>query len=867
MDGIPTSDKLWAKLESDADGRIQRWHPLLDHCADVAACFDAIVRCTILGQRLAHLIGQESLTEVQVARLTVLAALHDSGKANDGFQAQARGGPIVGHVREFICALTTRQPGAALFEAVGAVQLEAFFGKHAVELLFASIGHHGRPPAKDEMLGRTAGGFWSAHALQGLAELRDAALGWCPLATADAPPMPCTPEFVHAFNGVITLADWLGSDTTFFAYTEPGDPPRFEWAQDRAHMAIAAIGLDPRAARSAIGDGPIDFSRIVPVEGAQPRGVQDVMAKLALPDAASLTILEAPTGEGKTEAALLHYLRLFQAGRVDGIYFALPTRAPAHRLYTRITGVINRVFERDAPPVSQAVPGYLMADGVAGRRLPEFKVLWADEAFNRRQRGWSAEHTKRYLAGAVVVGTLDQVLLSVLKAPHTHLRAAGLLRLLLVVDAVHASSVYMGRLLDLALRRLHAAGGHTLLLSATLGAQARAVFLGQPAPTLEVAAATAYPLVTATGIAIPTRAIDVHRDKDVEWRLAPIADDDSAVAIQALTAAARGAKVLIIRNTVRRAIATQQALESLTRSGLADGRLFRVCGVTTLHHSGFACGDRNRLDAQIEVDFGKDAKASGRVAVGTQTIEQSLDLDADLLITDLAPIDVLLQRIGRLHRHRRERPAGFVTARVVVLGPRETNLAAYIQQSGEARGFDGVGTVYPDLRALSASRQLIEANPTVQIPRDCRRLVEHGLHADALAQIGDADDPRWRAHATALWGAQAHESDIAREVSLPWSTPFSESRFKLSDSLRAQTHLGAADRRVVFVTPQHGPFGREIDELTLPDYWTYGVEDDAQPTAIDVDSTGLYFTFGSRQFVYDRLGLRPIDDDWSRTIS
>lgn len=862
MDGIPNPDQLWAKLEHDKDGRVQRWHPFIDHCADVAACFEAILRHTILGQRLARLIGQRALTDVQIARLTVLAALHDAGKANDGFQARARGGPIVGHVHEFVCALSKGNTARALLKAVGSVHLQAFFGEPAAHLLFASVGHHGRPPAGDKWPARELARYWSAGAIQGVVDLRDAALRWCPAALSDAPSLPSTPEFIHAFNGVITLADWLGSDTTFFPYSEPGDDPRFEWAQGQARAAIAAIGLDPRAARSALGFGPIDFSRIVPVAGAEPRGVQATMADLPLPNAASLTILEAPTGEGKTEAALLHYLRLFQAGRVDGVYFALPTRTAARQLYTRITGIIDRVFERDAPPVSQAVPGYLMVDGVEGRRLPEFKVLWADEALNKRQRGWSAEHPKRFLAGAVVVGTVDQVLLSVLKAPHAHLRAAGLLRLLLVVDEVHASSVYMGRLLDRALRRLRMAGGHALLLSATLGAPARAAFLGQAAPALDVATKAAYPLVSATGIAIPPDAVDVHRAKDVEWSIAPIADDDEAVAIQALTAAAQGGKVLIIRNTVRRAIATQRALESLTESGLADPRLFRVCGIVTLHHSRFARGDRNRLDARIEVDFGKDAApgAMGMIAVGTQTIEQSLDLDADLLFTDLAPMDVLLQRIGRLHRHQRDRPAGFETARVLVLGPEDTDLAAYIRQSGEARGADGIGTVYPDLRALSASHQLIEANPNVQIPRDCRRLVEHGLHPDALARIGDAKDSRWKAHATALWGAQAHEGVVADIVSQPWSTPFAKSHFKLDDSLKAQTRLGAADRRVAFDPPPPGPCGFVVDALTLPEYWAHGVDDDAEPTAVEVDAAGLHFTFGTRRFIYDRLGLRPEED-------
>src|SRR5690606_3519381 len=130
-----------------------------------------------------------------------------------------------------------------------------------------------------------------------------------------------------------------------------------------------------------------------------------------------------------------------------------------------------------------------------------------------------------------------------------------------------------------------------------------------------------------------------------------------ALAAQALDAARAGARVLVIRNTVGDAVATRQALAQLAPDAPEP---FRLGGVGTLHHGRFAREDRRRLDTAVEAALGKDApRAGGLVLIGTQTLEISLDLDADLLITDLCPIDVLLQRIGRLHRHERARPAGF----------------------------------------------------------------------------------------------------------------------------------------------------------------------------------------------------------------
>ena len=181
----------------------------------------------------------------------------------------------------------------------------------------------------------------------------------------------------------------------------------------------------------------------------------------------------------------------------------------------------------------------------------------------------------------------------------------------------------------------------------------------------------------------------------------------------ALKAARAGAKVLIIRNTVAYALETHRALEKAAKE--TDGRLLFDCeGIPTLHHSRYAGGDRKLLDRAVECDFARPRRSGGRIVVSTQTLEQSLDIDADLLITDLAPMDVLLQRIGRLHRHPgTERPDGHVDPVCIVLTPSDGDLTPLLSNGRGGPNPNGLGPrgyIYPDLRATE-----MECRPEVVI--------------------------------------------------------------------------------------------------------------------------------------------------------
>ena len=631
----------------------------------------------------------------------------------------------------------------------------------------------------------------------------------------------------------------------------------------RQIAAKMSLHIDPRLRLDGSGLDP--FTRVAPV-GYLPRPAQATVADLPDRDSGTITVLESETGSGKTEAALAHFVRLYSQGTVDGLYFALPTRTSAMQMFERVRAAIRQAFSQP-PPVVLAVPGYLRVDEAEGRLLTRFDVQWPDHD-RFRYRGWSAENAKRFLVGAIVIGTIDQVLLSSLMVKHAHLRATALLRHLLIVDEVHASDAYMTRILEDVLARQIDAGGQALLLSATLGGETRARLLdptrGTSRPTLEAATGTPYPLVSQRGsdgqdVSLPVREDPTNRKdptrRTIHMDAEPWLEEHHRVAACALDAARRGAKVLVIKNTVRDCVDTQQALE---RATLEDRHLLFAClGTPAPHHSRFARVDREALDHALEQQLGEERPAGGCIVVATQTVQQSLDIDADLLISDLCPADVLLQRIGRLHRHARgDRPAGCEQPRTIVLVPRLRDLGVLLNEHGKARHHHGLGSVYSDLRILEATWRLIEQHQDWLIPKMNRMLVEQSVHSEALHALTAEMGGRWLEHAMQTIGAERGQSRQADLNLIDRTTPYSETSFP--DSLeRIPTRLGEGDRRVRFEPPVDGPFGLAVSELHIRAFWAAGVPDDETATKVASEAGVTRFHFGARAFVYDRLGLRP----------
>jgi CRISPR-associated endonuclease/helicase Cas3 len=915
MEGRPETEQFWAKLDYEGDARTPRhicaWHPLLAHSADVAAVMEVLLRDTILGDRLARLAGLDALGSVHIAYLCALAAIHDAGKANHGFQDRAfdDGVPRSGHQKPILEAgedgdLCDRtwlplEIGSMMGWFAEPIQLKSF--------LHATWSHHGRPVKAKGAIGYSN---WEENDRRSpagaLERLGQAATVWFPDAFPGSDPFPrAAGPFQHAYNGALTLADWIGSSFPFWDVNEHGDPSDPQAAIERARRIACdrarKRGLIAAPLQQALG-GREPFDGVLADPGWTPRPVQSVTADRPIFERGGLTILESDTGSGKTEAALERFFQLYQRGAVDGLYFALPTRTAARQIYRRVCEAVEAVFARRdtrPPPVIQAVPGYIEADGAEGMLVDRFDVQWRDdmEEDRARERRWAAEQPRQYLAGAVVVGTVDQALLSALQTRYAHVRGAALLRHFLVVDEIHASDTYMTQILNTVLNQHLAAGGHALLMSATLGTAARLAFSQNTSglsnvPDVDEAVSAGYPLVThvsadrTTPELTPTEPSGYR--KSVTMETSPTAADPEAIARRAIEAARDGARVLVIRNRVEDCVAVQEAVEAGLGPEESD-LLLQVNGTPAPHHSRFAQADRTALDTAIEAAFGKESPIRGIVAVATQTVQMSLDLSASLMITDLCPVDVLLQRLGRLHRHGRdEHPAGYDVPRCVVLTPESRAMTEWIHTGrGDLKGMaiggpHGLGTVYADLRVLEATWRLLDGadgageTATWTIPDDNRALVERGTNPHVLQRIieeksGADDTGAWRLHGDFVFGKNAAERLSAENVCLPYEKMFLRVDFPDDDLNPAQTRLGLDDVTVDLPEPVPSPFnpGGEpvVRQLSIPRYWLRDRDDDAPlPDDLDVqmevnayDSGGyILLTLVGKSFFYSRLGLSPV---------
>lgn len=857
--------QFWGKLHRSTDN-VTTALSLVHHSIDVASVFRVLCDLPAMRRSLAGLLPPGEI-ELSLDRLAVIALLHDLGKCNLGFQAKRDPSAknTAGHVFETAPLFFDETLSVKAADALGLADMAAWFDEPdaGARLLIAAISHHGKPAfdrnTADGNAIRAVLRHWRPNGeldpFIGLRELGNAARQAFPLAfQMAAPALAVAIELEHRFAGMVMLADWLGSHReAFFPFEHEGD--RIEWSRRQAMKALAAVGLDVAQARHRIALGLPSFATVFDLR-AEPRPLQAALADAALP---GLLIAESDTGSGKTEAAIMHFLALFAAGHVDGLYFALPTRVAARELYRRVLDAMKRVFGPDHPPVLLAVPGYTHIDGEPVYALPAETHLHHEPDQFHRERAWAAERPKRFLAAPVAVGTIDQALFSAIQVPHAHLRAACLNRSLLVVDEVHSSDVYMRYLSRRLLDRHIQAGGRALLLSATLGSAARAEYLApghRPPPPEPFGLATAlpYPALSAPGEAM--RALD---DPDGYVKIVQLEPLNCLPTPETLLPKLRdamhaGQRVLVVMNTVGRAIA-------LARQAEADPELasylFSVDNRHCPHHGRFARADRELMDKAVGAALGKGSPAGAQLLIGTQTLEQSLDIDADWLVTDLCPIDVLLQRIGRLHRHDRgPRPLPVCT----VLLPEETDFSSFLNRAGEVRqkGLAGLGSVYEDLRILQLTRDLVAQAPAIQIPRDNRLLVETATHPERLATLqGEA----WARHAQHIEGIGGAQQTAAHDAAMP-DKHFGEFLFPSALEGHLATRLGLNDRRLTLGGAYISPFGQAIDEINLPGHLAQGLESEQAHRVIqELDSLLIQADpVGKFVYRYTRFGLEKIDE-------
>lgn len=835
----------WGKRREDGT-----WHPLIDHCLDVAIVFRRLLD-------VSHLSWVKSLNNLEKDRLAVLAFLHDFGKCNRGFQAKSD--PLsretAGHVLEAAAWLFDQhelwpEAWCALLQDI----IKWFDGDESavVAMLLASISHHGRPVSGQDYASagdvqRKARRNWQSGTdddpIAAVTELSLAARAAFPAAFSSEISWKSMPPLVQQrFAGLVMLADWIGSDTQFFPYRQSPQEDRRKLADHAAKRALRSIGILPPCRRQV--------RSFIETFGFAPSELQQAISSgLSVNEESRILLVESDTGSGKTEAALAWFFRLYASEEVDGLYFALPTRVAARELYARVLTAIEAAFDsEDRPcPVILAAPGYVRVDGQP--MLPDsFGVLWDDNVLDRRrEKYWSAERPKRFLAAPIGVGTVDQALLSVLQVKHSLLRSVCLDRHLLVVDEVHASDAYMREVLCALISGHVGRGGWVLLLSATLGESAAARFLGRELMTLTNALRRPYPLLTSRS---DNYAMVTLRKRCLDVELSPSLNDDDALVPRLLAALRQGARVMVICNTVTRANTLFRRIEAVLEAEQPEllEAVLNVKGIRCPHHGRFARADRELLDAAVSAALGKYSQPGARLLIGTQTLEQSLDIDADWLVTDLAPMDMLLQRFGRLHRHPREdRPAVFATPQACVRVP-AADLSGYLRSDGSFRGPAGLGSVYVDGRVLMLTLSELMRRPRLSLPEDARTLIEYTTHPEVLAAMS----PNWRAHGAHIEGKDLAEVRLALTSVLD-QLPFGELHYA-DKSERIVTRLGQPSFDLSLQTPRESAFGATIDRVIVPAHW---VPEGVTPEIVSAEVTeaGFRFDVATKAFRYSRFGL------------
>ncbi|MEV0163347.1 CRISPR-associated helicase Cas3' [Nonomuraea fuscirosea] len=681
-----------------------RWHSLLAHMVDTLEVADELWDCYLspaFHERLADGIPgtEQERTQASRALFRWLASLHDLGKASS-FQGQsAQHGPKINHVIPLPAGPSTQPHSMVSAHLMYLFTSEAGWAPRASSWVANVVGgHHGiypRPGSVEiPLLTSEIGGPEWREVQRELFEEMTRRSG-VPLALlADHVP-PIGSQVVC--SGAVILCDWLASNEKLFPYAGPWSDGYPAQAARRAEQTRRTMQLEAVWHPVNISDAREMYSQRFGIRA--PRHIQLVAHQVAAEmDQPGLVIVEAPTGEGKTEAALVVAEVLAARFGFNGLFFGLPTQATSNRIFDRVLDVWLRHLPQSPPPTVGLVHG-------KARQHERFEDLPLGGVGDFNSASATASQWmrggKKALLSPVSVGTIDQLLFTGVSAPHVMLRHLALANKVVVIDEVHAYDAYMSRILH---RVLHWLGVHrvpVVLLSATLPAEQRSALLRAYAGNIDTSVnSPGYPQITwvpAPGQAsrkanasffrpaadAEQAVAAVHtcvaektesRDVSVEVVLAPADADDHASIMRWIPA--RGC-VLILRNTVPQA---QQTYQELRKRLGADE--------VTLLHARFTSSDRARLDNWLAAAFGPPTtdEATGaisenpnrparHVVVATQVVEQSLDVDFDLLITDLAPIDLVLQRAGRLHRHQRPypRPDQLADPTMVITGYQEVD--------------------------------------------------------------------------------------------------------------------------------------------------------------------------------------------------
>lgn len=645
----PTSDQrsifssYWGKYSQELG-----YHLLPYHNLDVVAVADVwLDRSNTILQNAALQLEESSERARQI--ILFFVALHDLGKFDARFQ-------------EFVPQLRKQLQGNE-FEVDGEKYPHGSYGYLHFKREFAGnanmmavAGHHGScdqsleyflPDADEGLIkqDQNARKAWVTYCLQ-----------WFGLQT-----IPHGPT-ISVLAGLCSVSDWVGSSMTDFTQSPDIDyRDYYENAVQRAKTALSDAGL----INQSTGSG---FDFLFP--NMIPKGIQTLLPKMPLK--AGLTLVESDTGSGKTEFSLAYASMLVSAGLADGVVFALPTQATANGLFERIGAAAQTLFPDCQTTLAHGKSKYLMPD----------------------EDGFLHQSNKRAFLGSMSVATIDQILMGVLNIKHQFVRSFGTQKSVLIIDEVHSFDAYMQGLIKQVLMGQHAAIGSVILLSATLTHAQKQKLM---APYSGASENRAYPLVTHVSsrgqvcefpLLEPTALRSV---KTAQWNTVNLLPDPTQQK-QLIEWANAGAMVAVICNTV---LDAQIIYAQMSSSSDIEPDLF---------HARFTTQDRMAREKNVLNKYGKHASRKGGLLIATQVVEQSLDLDFDIIVSQVAPIEFLMQRMGRLWRHdRRSGNTGNLAKRSsVIKEPLFITLCPTLEQvaSNFSNAYMASGYVYGNLRAM-----------------------------------------------------------------------------------------------------------------------------------------------------------------------
>jgi CRISPR-associated endonuclease/helicase Cas3 len=607
--------EFWAKTTEDDQPGIS----VRDHCLNVGCVAEALIE--VLPTLLKDLLPSGAAT---------LAALHDVGKISTGFQSKCQVWLEQSGLAEAAMRERWRTHSESDHAKVTQYFLERAMKPFGTHLWAVAAGvHHGRifgrkitEPECERISEREA---WEKAEREKLLADLVAVFGALPVQAPRDSDLWCV-------AGLISVADWIGSNEDFF----PSDRGlTLEQSREAAQRALDQIHWHGGAVRAR------NFNELF--AGYSPMPLQAALHEHC--QQAGLFIVEGPMGCGKTEAALWAAHRLIGAGANDGIYFALPTQVTSNRIHQRIAPFLQSALA-DAANLRLA-HGASWLEGNQTMRLHPTDPNDPEAAAHVREgRSWFAS-SKHALLARFGVGTVDQALQGVVAVKHFFVRRFGLAGKVVILDEVHSYDVYTGTLITQLIRELLALRCSVIVLSATLTKARRHELILAAGGQAEAAQSLAYPLLTVVRAAAPVVEIPVEKPKPRALKLKTTALTEDEILLECIERAESGQHVLYLRNTVAEAQETCRKANGSVRTERVE--------VATLH-SRFPFFRRQELENEWLVRLGKQRASDGKgsLLIATQVVEQSVDIDLDFIVSDLAPTDMLLQRMGRLWRHERK---------------------------------------------------------------------------------------------------------------------------------------------------------------------------------------------------------------------